>query len=176
MLDEPIYKLAIGFLLVLLLLLLLTKRKFNRHKYNWKQAIKVRSTLMSFSGEALEARRISYLRKIDAFVFEELLLYSFQQNGAKIIRNKKYTGDGGIDGKVIDNMGNSLVQAKRYTNHINLQHVKDFTELINNDKWANHGYFVHTGKTGKGVYDVLASSNVTLISGSKLLDLIIPKK
>ena len=85
MIDQQLlYQIAIGACAIALILLILSRRKFNRHKYNWKQAIKVREKLETFTGEGLEGRRISYLRKIDPFVFEELLLYSFQQNVAKI--------------------------------------------------------------------------------------------
>ncbi|MEX6059375.1 restriction endonuclease [Enterobacter hormaechei] len=42
--------------------------------------------------------KINYLRKIDPFVFEELLLEGFEAHGFRTIRNKRYTGDGGIDG------------------------------------------------------------------------------
>ncbi|WP_192840691.1 restriction endonuclease, partial [Enterobacter hormaechei] len=44
---------------------------------------------------------MNYLRKIDPFVFEELLLEGFEAHGFRTIRNKRYTGDGGIDGQVI---------------------------------------------------------------------------
>jgi restriction system protein len=165
--------------LVLLLIILIvyvflfSKRKFNRHDHNWEKAIKVRKKLLSFTGEAVEARRLGYLRKIDPFVFEELLLYSFHLNGAKVIRNKRYTNDGGIDGKVMDHKGNSLIQAKRYSSHIDLSHVKEFNILIEESNWANHGYFIHTGRTGKGVYETLKGSNITLISGKKLVNFII---
>jgi len=40
---------------------------------------------------------IAYLRKIDPYVFEELLLEALLSKGFKITRNKRYSGDGGID-------------------------------------------------------------------------------
>lgn len=45
-------------------------------------------------------QKIAYLRKIDPFVFEELLLEGFERRGFEVIRNRRYTGDGGIDGRV----------------------------------------------------------------------------
>ncbi len=167
-----IYFFGILSIVFIVIVYFLRQQKFNRHKYNWKKAINIKRKLDEFKGEGLNARKLNYLRKIDPFVFEELLLYSFKQNGAKIIRNKRYTNDGGIDGKVIDEKGKSLIQAKRYSNHINLKHVKEFSNLITTDKWANHGYFIHTGRTGKGVYQAIGSGNITLISGEKLINLI----
>ena len=43
--------------------------------------------------------KIAYLRKIDPFTFEELLLEGFESHGFRTIRNKRHTGDGGIDGR-----------------------------------------------------------------------------
>ncbi|MGS6531656.1 restriction endonuclease, partial [Enterobacter hormaechei] len=45
------------------------------------------------------AQIINYLRKIDAFVFEELLLEGFEAHGFRTMRIKRYSGDGGIDGQ-----------------------------------------------------------------------------
>jgi len=155
--------------------LLVKRKKFNRHSYNWKKAKQIKDKLDTFEGDYKEARILAYLRKIDPFVFEELILYCFHLQGLKIIRNKKYTGDGGIDGKVINDNRKSFVQAKRYSSHINLEHVKEFRDLVKNNSWANHGYFIHTGRTGKGVYDILPYSDITIISGQKLIDLISTK-
>ncbi|EPO2651139.1 restriction endonuclease, partial [Klebsiella pneumoniae] len=58
--------------------------------------------------------KIAYLRKIDPFTFEELLLEGFESHGFRTIRNKRYTGDGGIDGQVIIGKHRYLIQAKRY--------------------------------------------------------------
>ena len=149
------------------------RRKFNRHKHNWKKAIQTIEKLNSFSGENIEGRQLSYLRKIDPFVFEEVLMYSMKMKGLNVIRNKRYTGDGGIDGKVIDKKGNKyLIQAKRYKSYINLAHVKEFGELVQKSKWTKKGLFIHTGKTGKGVYTELKNYPIQIVSGKKLIDLI----
>ncbi len=50
--------------------------------------------------------------------------------GALVIRNRRYTGDGGIDGRVkID--GQTAYRAKRYTSYIAVGHVRDFSDLLN---------------------------------------------
>lgn len=86
----------------------------------------------------------SYLRKIDPFVFEELILLTFKKYGFKIKRNKRYTHDGGIDGRVKKNGEKFLVQAKRYSGNINSEHVNDFIKTCRCYKVC--GYFIHTGK------------------------------
>ncbi len=60
-----------------------------------------------------------YLRGLNAFVFEEMILTALKKHGFKIIRNKRYTGDGGIDGRAYKNDQHYLIQAKRYRKHIN---------------------------------------------------------
>nr|WP_306670548.1 restriction endonuclease [Acidithiobacillus ferrooxidans] len=47
------------------------------------------------------ARRIAYLRKIDPLVFEELVLDAFQKEGWLVQRSTRYSGDGGIDGRIV---------------------------------------------------------------------------
>lgn len=128
----------------------------------------LRATLSVF----VAMRSTTHLRKIDPFVFEELLLNAFELKGYKVIRNKKYTGDGGIDGIVYDHHGNKiLIQAKRYSSYINPKHVATFQLLLPKKK-AVKGFFIHTGKTSPGTRDQFRHSNIILIGGSKLLDLI----
>ena len=59
-------------------------------------------------------------------IFEEMILTALKKRGHKIIRNKKYTGDGGLDGQITMNGVEYLIQAKRYKNHINAAHVREF--------------------------------------------------
>ena len=169
---EPLH-LASLVLLLLVAYAFLKRKRFNRHKHNWKKAHHILDKLNAFTGDNLEARKIGYLRKIYPFIFEEVLLYAMKLKGLKIIRNKKYTGDGGIDGKMIDQHKTKyLIQAKRYSSYINLAHVKEFGELVRRSKWAEKGLFIHTGKTGKGVYEELKNYPVKIVSGKKLIDLI----
>ncbi|WP_248844390.1 restriction endonuclease [Escherichia coli] len=42
----------------------------------------------------------------------------FESHGFRTIRNKRYTGDGGIDGQVKCGKHRYLIQAKRYRGHI----------------------------------------------------------
>ncbi|QIG11959.1 restriction endonuclease (plasmid) [Escherichia coli] len=118
-------------------------------------------------------QKINYLRKIDPFVFEELLLEGFEAHGFRTIRNKRYTGDGGIDGQVIIGKYRYLIQAKRYRGHIALQHVQEFEKLLKRHNCR--GLFCHTGKTGAGSKSVsIASERMEIISGQRLIDLLTP--
>ena len=115
------------------------------------------------------AQKFAYLRKVDPFVFEEMILSAFKDSGIKIKRNKRYTGDGGIDGKIIINGSPVLIQAKRYAKHISPQHVSDFASLCRQNKAK--GLFIHTGKTGAKSLSHLGQQ-VGIISGQKLLALL----
>ncbi len=158
-----------------ILVLVFGKRKnywFSRHNRNIRQARKILKKIRSWGGENLNARIFSYLRKIDPFVFEELLLESFKDNGYVIKRNKRYTGDGGIDGVVYDEDKTYFVQAKRYKNHINKQHIVDFSKRVT--QYNVNGFFIHTGRTGKESSSLISQyQNIELISGSKLITLML---
>ena len=111
-----------------------------------------------------------FLKQVDPFVFEELLLLSLKFRGIKVIHNKRYTGDGGIDGIILLGNKRYAIQAKRYTSYITASHVNDFkTALIN--KGCSGGFFIHCGKSGKALYSHLDSS-IHLISGSNLHQLL----
>lgn len=92
-------------------------------------------------------KRIAYLRKIDPFTFEELILETYKDRGFRIKRNERYTGDGGIDGRVYINGRLYLVQAKRYKQWIALQHVRDFSAVVRKHKAK--GLFIIPGKQAK---------------------------
>ena len=144
-------------------------RKNSKHTHNIKLSARILNKINTFE---YSGQKINYIRKIDPFVFEELVLNAFESKGYKIKRNKRYTGDGGIDG-IIYSKSNRVVilQVKRYSSYIKLQHLKDFKFLIIKNK-AAYGYFIHTGKTGKFSKEFAAGSNINIISGNKLIELI----
>lgn len=116
-------------------------------------------------------QQLTYLRKIDPFTFEELVLTAFQDRGLKVNRNPRYTGDGGIDGQIHIGGISVLIQAKRYSRAIRPAHVQEFALLCQ----AQHkrGVFVHTGRTGPMSRSVLSQyPGLTIISGDNLLALI----
>jgi len=118
---------------------------------------------------------LSYLRKIDPFVFEELILLAFKKNRFRIKRNRCYTHDGGIDGQVRKNGQKYLVQAKRYSDYIKPEHVRQFIKTCRHHKAC--GYFIHTGKTGEETKKLLKENpQIKLISGEKLYDFFIAER
>ncbi len=158
--------------LLLLLLVFLISRKRTKHSKNIKKGSDIIKKLKGFEGDYIPQKQISYLRKIDPFVFEELLLDCFKKKGYKIKRNTRYTGDRGIDGTVFNQKGQKiLIQAKRYKSYVNLADLKEFKEVIVREK-AFAGYFIHTGKTGK-TSKLEQSDNMKIISGQKLINLIV---
>lgn len=148
-------------------------RKSPKHrtgKYNHSNYIRTsRRVLSKVSTLMYPGQRINHLRKINPYVFEEMIMTKLESlNNIKIERNQRYSGDGGIDGKFWINDDLYLIQAKRYTKQINLQHVKDFAELV--ESKGCKGIFVHTGKTPKAAYAILNQySNIDLISGNRLI-------
>jgi restriction system protein len=107
------------------------------------------------------------LRRINHFVFEELILESFERRGAKIYRNRKYTGDGGVDGKIKIDGKLVLIQCKRYKGTVRTADVRLHSTLCKKQRCT--GYFIHTGKTPRASF---AIENVHIISGKKLVELI----
>lgn len=142
-------------------------RRQRLHHKNIQKAQKLKEMFRSWKQPGLEARILSYARKIDPLVFEELVLSCLQDAGAKIQRNQRYTGDGGIDGVFRIDGQRWLMQAKRYSSSINPGHVRDFAAKCN----GNPGIFVHTGRTGPKAYTHL-TPNIIIISGQRLVDLV----
>ncbi len=111
------------------------------------------------------------LRAMDPLAFEELLLEAFEQRGNPVIRNRRYTGDGGVDGEVIVEGVRFLIQAKRYRETIRPEHVRAFAALCVSR--GRRGLFIHTGRTGSASLDALAAApGVEIISGNNLLELL----
>lgn len=165
---EKYYTQFIILLLVLILFVLYYTKSFNRHKYNQRIS---KNILLKINSFQYEGQKINYLRKINPFVFEELLLDAFLQKGYTIKRNKRYTNDGGIDGIVFKDDIKYLIQAKRYKSYVNNADLISFIELTK--KHNCRGFFCHTGKTGKNgktLYN--QTDSVEIYSGSKLLLLI----
>ncbi|MFA6137422.1 MAG: restriction endonuclease [Sulfurimonas sp.] len=151
-----------------------TNKQKKSHQRRYKSAEKAFKLVQNFDNDA---QIIVYLRKLDPFVFEELLLIAVSQNKkCKIIRNDRYTGDGGIDGRFILTQESGqllyLIQAKRYTNHINNKDLIELSKKVKHEK-AYKGLFIHTGKSGKATWqNMFESKNIEIFSGSKLVELI----
>ena len=116
------------------------------------------------------ARALGYLRKIDPLVFEELILTAIEEDNVQVRRNFRYTGDGGVDGEITYGGQRVLIQAKRYSSHIQRAHVQAFASVC-----AAHsalGLFLHTGRTGEGSRGAIteAGDRVQIVSGRRLIE------
>lgn len=111
------------------------------------------------------------LRRMDPLAFEELLLECFERRAIKVTRNRRYTGDGGVDGRIRICGEVWLIQAKRYADTIRPEHVEAFAQLCA----VKHipGLFIHTGRTGPSTRTLLNRyPHIQIISGDQLLALI----
>jgi restriction system protein len=139
-----------------------------RHRRYRAAAERVMTKLPQLDGDA---QRLTYLRKINPYVFEELLLLAFERQGYAIARNASYSGDGGLDGTVFIAGRTYFIQAKRYGKAITPSHIRDFGALLQDARCE--GFFIHTGRTGQLSRTLLrAYPQVHLISGQKLLGLL----
>ncbi|WP_415912763.1 restriction endonuclease [Neptuniibacter sp. QD37_11] len=155
---------------ILALLAFLWKRGGKKsHRWRIRQAKRVYKKIQKIHKQRGEAAVFQYVRKIDPFVFEELILIAIAAKGGKIKRNKRYTGDGGIDGQCWINRKHYLIQAKRYSGYIKGSHLNDFDTIVR--KRRTRGLFIHTGKSGRHE----SSKVVTIISGQKILWLLLER-
>lgn len=159
----------IAIVVFILFLFIGSRKKKRRHIRNIGTGERIIQKLNSFEHDGA---KMNYLRKIDPFVFEELVLSAFEKKGFRIKRNKKYTGDGGIDGTIFTQANEKiLIQCKRYKSYVNKKDIYDFHNLLS-QKNIKGGYFCHTGKTGKTSLAHFSDSRLRIISGNKLIELI----
>lgn len=112
------------------------------------------------------------LRQLDPLVFEELVLLALADRGNRVRRNRRYSGDGGMDGRIWHMCAWCPVQVKRYSGHIDPAHVAALAALMRAMR-APAGWFIHTGRTGKLARETArADGNIRLISGDLLRRLI----
>ncbi len=145
----------------------------SRHQHYIRLAAQVLKQLRS--NEVQLPKAIAILRQMNPSAFEELLLTCCQEQGWKIQRNFRYTGDGGIDGRVIIAGKLYLIQAKRYRGYINPQHIHKFRQVIQSEEAAG-GFFIHTGKTGDRSKELLREYRVSLISGQRLVNFVLGQR
>ncbi|WP_373367259.1 restriction endonuclease [Pectobacterium brasiliense] len=165
-------------LILIVLLPFFCKRKSarqRRHQRYLIQAVRILALLPKMSGGN---KQLSYLRKINPYVFEELILLAFEHQGFKVVRNASYSGDGGLDGQVFIAGRRWLIQAKRYSRAIEPAHVEAFSELLIQHQCG--GLFIHTGRTGtKSRQRENSERNnnfpIYIISGQRLLLLLTGK-
>lgn len=149
---------------------------YDQHQKNIERA---NSILQEFRTQPIKPKLpyvIGTLRQTTPYVFEELLLSCCLDQGWTIKRNKQYSGDGGVDGRVSIGEKLYLIQAKRYTDHIKSEHLHDFQEVIEAQR-ADGGFFIHSGKTGPLSKAVLKQyPQIVLISGQRLVNFVLGQK
>lgn len=174
-------KVTIFFVLALcffILKIINSKREKYSHKWRKKSSLKLLEKIETFPPQQFFA----YIRKIDPFVFEEAILSALERReDIQVVRNKRYTGDNGVDGvfyiKITDTDGTiinkkCLIQAKRYKAYVNSSHIEDFSQKVIREK-AHLGLFVHSGKTRKSsLAQNKHSEHLMIISGDKLIKLL----
>ncbi|MBR4930846.1 MAG: restriction endonuclease [Bacteroidaceae bacterium] len=155
-----------------LVLLLIYRWRHSKKRHQWyiRRAMKVYDRINKERDRYTSAQVFRYLRHVNPYVFEELLLLALSHKGYKVIHNRRYSGDGGIDGRVVINGKRIPIQAKRYTSYIRREHVVAFARLVQ----IHHkpfGLFIHTGKTGSVAGDP-SCDYVRIVSGENLLNLL----
>ena len=140
------------------------------HGFRWRKARRIRRRLRK---DGLPpAAVIAYLRKVDPYVFEELVLLSFKKAGYSVKRNRRYSGDGGIDGRIAKDGRRWFVQCKRYRGYISPRHVAAFAAVCQEGRRG--GVFVHTGRTGGASKEMFAcDDDIEVVSGQRLYRLVV---
>lgn len=131
-----------------------------------------KSALKRIKGIKVPAQVIAYLRKMDHFTFEELILTSINRNTfVDIKRNDRYTGDGGVDGKFYINGNLFLIQAKRYSGFVKTSDIEDLLQKVRQYNAAG-ALFVHTGKTSNAALKRYSDGKVFVVSGHAMVTLV----
>lgn len=143
-----------------------------RHAWRIRKASWVLRRLSEIAVESGPAAQFGFLRSaaVDPFTFEEAILTALQQRKMKIRRNRRYTGDGGIDGMAWWRGRLILIQAKLYSSHITPKHVEEFAAICKQSKAL--GLFVHSGKTGP-LSRSFRDEALDIVSGDRLLQLLV---
>lgn len=134
----PVFFRIISLLLAALLVLYAFRGRNQpaRHARYRKKALQIASRLRE--SDLSDSQALAYLRKINPYVFEEMVLDAFVRDGYKAVRSSSYSGDGGVDGRLKKDEETFLVQCKRYRKHISKRHFEDFVNLC--DKCHKKGF------------------------------------
>lgn len=135
-----------------------------KHQHNVKKSRRLLTKLSTFEHDA---QALAYLRKIDPLLFEELTLTLLELRGIFVLRSKRYSGDGGLDGRCYwPGRGWHAIQCKRFGKTITPAHARSFAALCKSR--FNGGIFVHTGRTGDSSQEALMGDGLGILSGSDL--------
>lgn len=141
------------------------------HRWRRRQALAMCDQLQGDDRD--QPRGLIYARRraMDALAFEELVIEAFEWRGNRVVRSRRYSGDGGVDGEVIIGGKRVLLQMKRYRRAIRPEHVRAFVDLC--ARRRARGLFIHAGRTGEASRAAVdASQHVDIVSGDRLIDLL----
>lgn len=165
------FAVAAGCLLLALLLAgqFVRRRRPNMHHRQMMRQADRALALLSPAAGSRPGSIIAYIRKMHPHAVEEFVLGAAERAGHRVVRNERYVGDGGVDGRIEVSGVMHLVQTKRYSSAIRPEHVRSFSEICRRRRMP--GLFVHFGRTGP-LSRELCDPSVTIISGRRLVDLI----
>jgi restriction system protein len=110
--------------------------------------------------------------------FEHLLRELFQKEfggGSAEVKITQASRDRGVDAIVFDpdplRGGKFVIQAKRYTNTVDVSAVRDLYGTVVHEG-ANRGILVTTSNYGKDAHDFAKDKPITLLNGENLLHLL----
>lgn len=142
------------------------------HQRNVRQSRRVLRAVRGFTEPGMGARSLAYLRAVDPLVFEEVVMSALEDAGLLVLRSRRYSGDGGVDGTVwLPERGWYAVQSKRYRHHVCLEHVCAFSQVLASEHFDG-GLFVHTGCSGAALYPQMEAGGIALLSGDRLIRLV----
>ena len=155
-----------GFSIIVIVWLLAWRKP--PHAWRIHKSYRILSKLEQIGVQSGPAAQFGYLRSksVDPYTFEEAILSALKNHGLKIKRNRRYSGDGGIDGRAWHKGRLILIQAKLYRHHVAKKDVEQFCGLCKRRKAL--GLFVHSGRTGKGA-KIFFDDRVKVVSGERLL-------
>lgn len=146
------------------------------HRDNARASQRVLRRVRGFAEPFMSPHCLCYLRQVGPLIFEEVVLSALEDAGFLVLRNRSYSGDGGVDGAFWSPaLGWYAVQVKRYRSHIDRRHLLDLEDAIRRMGFDG-GVFVHTGRSGRGVYDLLRKDGIILLSGDRLIDLVVHRE
>ncbi|WP_165390962.1 restriction endonuclease [Pseudoduganella lutea] len=142
------------------------------HQRNVRQSRRVLRAVRGFTEPGVGARSLAYLRAVDPLVFEEVVMSALEDAGLLVLRSRRYSGDGGVDGTVwLPGRGWYAVQSKRYRHHVCLEHICAFSQVLASQDFDG-GLFVHTGRSGAALYPQMDAGGIALLSGERLIRLV----
>lgn len=150
-------------LCLVLISIALPKRKFK--SWRVKASKKWLENFRKNKNKYTSAQRFRFVREVDCYLFEDVLMSCFEERGYSVTRTK-LSWDEGSDGYVTINKVYMAVQAKRYTGRISKQHVKDLYLLVQKKRKVKKGIFIHTGKSSGPILDYIkGEQELDMISG-----------